>query len=109
MATAFKNTVIPEIGTTPTQVIQTGASARVTIIGFSMTNLLEEAVQVSVLMTDTSSTTAYFIKETIIPPFQTLRAINGGEKLILMSDNEMKVVSTKPDSVDVVVSYVEIT
>ncbi len=109
MATAFKNTVIPEIGTIPTQVIQTGASARVTIIGFSMTNLLEEAVQVSVLMTDTSSTTAYFIKETIIPPFQTLRAINGGEKLILMSDNEMKVVSTKPNSVDVVVSYVEIT
>jgi len=109
MATNFRNTVVPEVGTVPTQVIQTGAAARVTIIGFSMTNLLEEAVQVSVLMTDTASTTAYFIKETIIPPFQTLRALNGGEKLILTTQNEMKVVSSKPDSVDVVVSYVEIT
>ena len=109
MATFFRNTVIPQVGTTPTQIIQTGGGNRATVIGFSLANLLEEAVQVSILLTDSASTTGYYLKDIIIPPFQTLRAVNGGEKLIMTTDNELKVVSSKPDSVDVLVSYVEIT
>lgn len=109
MATFFRNIVIPQVGITPTQIIQTGAGNRATIIGFSLANLLEEAIQISILLTDSASTTGYYLKDIIIPPFQTLRAVNGGEKLIMTTENELKVVSSKPDSVDVLVSFVEIT
>lgn len=109
MATSFQNTVIPQVGTTPTDVVTTSAGSRATVIGFSLANLLEEAIQVSVLLQDAASTTGYFLKDIIIPPFQTLRAVNGGEKLIMMNNNNLSVVSSKPNSVDVLVSYVEIS
>ena len=109
MATFFRNTVIPQVGTTPTQLVQTGGGTRATVIGLSICNLLENAVTVSVTITDESSTTGYYIKSAIILPGQTMRAINGGEKLILSTDNELKIVSSEATSIDVIVSYVEIT
>jgi len=109
MATFFKNTVIPQVGTTPTQLIQTGSGTRATVIGLSICNLLENAVTVSVTLTDDTSTTGYYVKNAIILPGQTMRAINGGEKLILFTNNELKVTSSQAASIDVIVSYVEIT
>lgn len=109
MATFFKNTVVPQVGTTPTQVIQTTPGTRATVIGLSICNLLENAVQISVTLTDDSSTTGYYVKDAIILPNQTMRVINGGEKLIMFTSNELKVVSSEAASVDVIVSYVEIT
>ncbi len=109
MATFFRNTVIPQVGTTPTQVIQTNSGTRATVIGLSICNLLENAVTASVTITDESSTTGFYVKSAIVLPGQTMRVVNGGEKLILATNNELKVVSSQAASVDVVVSYVEIT
>jgi hypothetical protein len=109
MATLFKNKVLKDVGTVPTQVVQTADNARATVIGLSLTNLLaDKAVMVSIMLTDETSTTGYFIKDVMIAPNGSLRAVNGGEKLIIAPSNELMVVASADNSVDVLMSYVEI-
>jgi hypothetical protein len=109
MATLFKNKVLKEVGTTPVQIVQTAANSRATVIGLSVTNLLaDKAVLVSIMLTDETSTTGHFIKDVLIPPNASLRAVNGGEKLIVAPNNEVMIVSNCASSIDVLMSYVEI-
>ena len=44
----------------------------------------------------------------MIAPNASLRAINGGEKLILPGDNALFVQADQDDAVDVIFSFVEI-
>lgn len=62
----------------------------------------------SAVTSATFVSSAYFMKDVIIPPNQSLRAINGGEKLIMDPLTEMKVTSTIDGSMDVIVSYAEL-
>ena len=109
MATTFKNRIINAIGTDEVSAITTTPSSRVTVIGLSLANLTPNAVSVSVTITDDTSTTGYFVKDVLLPPTSSLRLVNGGEKLILAPDNEMRIVSSQANSIDAVISYVEIT
>lgn len=109
MATFFRNKVVNNVGTTPVQLAQLGYGTRATAIGLSITNLTESMVSVSVLLTDDTSTTGYFLKDVEIAPQSSLRAINGGEKLIIASENELTVVASVANAVDCILSYVEIT
>ena len=52
---------------------------------------------------------AYYVKDVIVPPNQSLRVINGGEKLILAGDMKVYVQSNTSASLDLIASYVEIT
>ncbi len=108
MANFFKNRVINSVGTTPVQVLETTPSTRATIIGLSLANLTSSNVLVSVTLTDDTSTVGYFLKEVLVPPNSSLRAVNGGEKLILAPENSIHIFSSAQNSIDVVMSYVEI-
>ena len=108
MATNFKNKISPNIGTTPIDVITVPPAARLTVIGLSLTNLTEGVVVVSVKLTDADSITGYYVKGVPIPAHQTLRVVNGGEKLIMAGNNILTVESLQEDAVDAIVSYVEI-
>lgn len=112
MATAFKNTILKEVGTTPISILTTNNTTRGTVIGLSIANLTKDAVTVSVTLTDNSvipAITGYYLKDIIVPPNQTLRAVNGGEKLLVALNNDLQVVANIDASVDVITSYVEIT
>ena len=109
MATFFKNKVVTNVGTTPVQLLQTSPSIRATVIGLSITNLTDSFVYVSVLITDETSTTGYYIKDTIVPANTSLRLVNQGEKLIIAPANEVKVSASVDNAVDCIISYVEIT
>lgn len=109
MATFFKNKVVTNVGTTPVQLLQTSPSIRATVIGLSITNLTDSFVYVSVLITDETSTTGYYIKDTIVPANTSLRLVNQGEKLIIAPANEVKVSASVDNAVDCIMSYVEIT
>jgi len=64
---------------------------------------------VSIRIVDTvSATSAFYIKDTLLPPNQSLRVINGGERLVLGPSTEVKVDSSSDESLDLVLSYVEI-
>ena len=109
MATLLKNTVIKNCGKVPVEIYETEASTRATILGLSFTNLTDKFLYVNVLIEDDTSVTGYYLKDTILPAGSSLRAVSTGEKLVLAPSNRLLVSSSLDDSVDVVVSYVEIT
>jgi hypothetical protein len=113
MATAFRNILHSEIGTVEVQVISVATVARATIIGLSLTNLTGGIVLATIRIVNTTETSpndsAYFVKDVVVPPNQSLRVINGGEKLILAGDMNVYVQSNTAASLDLIASYVEIT
>jgi len=109
MATLFKNKLKSEIGITEQTVLTTEANAKTTVVGLSLTNLGSSIVLASVKIVDSvTSETAFFLKETVVPPNQSLRVINGGERLVLGPSTSVKIMSSAEESLDCVLSYVEI-
>jgi multisubunit Na+/H+ antiporter MnhE subunit len=108
MATLFKNKVVNTVGVLPVDVYETDASTRATVIGMSLTNLTQSFVYVDVLMQDDTSVTGYYLKQTLLPANTSLRVVATGEKLIIAPSNKLQVRSSINDSVDVVLSFVEI-
>ena len=87
---------------------KTDASTRATVIGMSLTNLTQSFVYVDVLMQDDTSVTGYYLKQALLPANTSLRVVATGEKLIIAPSNKLQVKSSIDDSVDVVLSFVEI-
>lgn len=108
MATFFRNAVIKDVGSTATTVLENSANSKMTVLGVSLANVSESSLFVSMTLTDDQGTEGYFLKDVNLPPNSSLRALNGGEKLILGNGNILKVTSNLDTSVDVIVSYVEI-
>lgn len=115
MASFFKNKLAQNIGTTEVEVIDVSTNTRTTVIGLSLTNLTGGIVLASIRLEQLDSnppnavlSEAYYVKDVIVPPNQSLRVINGGEKLILAGDMKMYVVSNTDDALDLVMSYVDI-
>lgn len=109
MATFFKNSIRKSVGVIPVEVLTTTPTTRATVIGMSLTNLTSDFVYVDVLIQDDTSVTGYYLKNTILPANTSLRVVNQGEKLIIAPENKILVASSINDSVDVIMSYVEIT
>ena len=109
MATVLKNTVIKNCGKVPVLIYETLPTARVTVLGLSFTNLTDKFVYVDVLVEDDTSVSGYYLKDSLLPAGTSLRAVSTGEKLVLAPSNRLLVRSSLDDSVDVIVSYVEIT
>lgn len=109
MATTFKNKVLSNVGIERQILLETVLNSRITVIGFSLANLTEGIILVSVELQDEASTVGFYAKDLILPPNTSLRVLNGGEKLILAPSNVLYVSSNTENSVDVVISTVEIT
>lgn len=109
MATLFRNKVIKNIGTVPVEITAIDATSRATVIGLSLTNLTQGFIYVNVFIEDDTSVSGFYLKEALLPANTSLRAVTQGEKLILTANNRLLVSSNLDDSVDVIMSYVEIT
>ena len=109
MATFFRNTVVKNVGKVPVKVLETSAVQRATVLGISFTNLTDKFVYCDVEIQSDDSVRGYYLKDSILPAGTSLRAVSTGEKLILAPTNAMYVRSSLNDSVDVIISYVEIT
>jgi len=110
MSTIFKNKLANNLGTSPTTVLATSASATTTVLGLSFTNVTGSIILVSVQLQDTvASTTAYFVQNVIVPPNTSVRLINGGERLVLGASTNVIVTGNTTSSLDMVLSYVEIS
>ena len=108
MATLFKNKVVNSVGIVPVDIYEADASTRATVIGLSLTNLTQSFVYVDVLLQDDTSITGYYLKQALLPANTSLRVVATGEKLIIAPSNKLQVRSSIDDSVDVVLSFVEI-
>jgi hypothetical protein len=108
MATQFKNKVVREVGLAPILALETDAATRSTIIGLSLANLTDFIVYASVLIHDDTSVEGYLMKDVMIPPNTSLRALSAGEKLILAPTNQLYIVADQDEALDAVISYVDI-
>ena len=110
MATNFRNNVTKNIGTVPVSVYTAPISIYSTVVGLVLANLTESVVKASVTLTATpDSVTVFIVKDVLIAPNSSLRVLNSGEKLIVASQNSLNVQSNINDSLDCVLSYVEIS
>jgi hypothetical protein len=110
MTTVFKNTLQANLGAGPATVMTSNASAKTTVIGFSLTNTTSFIILATVQLQDTiTSTSAYYINNVPVPPNQSLRIVTGGEKLILGPSTNVIVTTSQASSLDLAISYVEIS
>jgi len=97
-------------GTITPCVLISSASATTTAIGLSLTNITGSIIVSSVQLQDTiANTTAYFVQNIVIPPNTSARLINGGERLVLGPSTSVLLWSNQASTMDVVLSYVEIS
>ena len=110
MPTTFKHAVNTSIGTTPVDVLQVDVGFRATVIGCNLANTTDyDTVNVDVYVISEDSVPAIYVKGLTIPPNSAVKIITNGEKLILPETAGLRIVSDTENSVDVVVSYVELS
>lgn len=108
MATNFKNIVGKQIGTERVAVYTVPAATSTTVIGMNIANLTEGMVSCTIEIGDEASSIGVMVKDMPIPPNSALKPIGKGEKIVLDANNVLYVTTDKPDSVDVILSIVEI-
>jgi hypothetical protein len=110
MPTLFRHSVNTDIGTTPVDVLQIPLGVRATVIGMNIANVTDyDTAVVDIYVIDENSTQAHYVRGLSISPNSTAKIITQGEKLILPETAGIRIVSDTEDSIDVVVSYVEIS
>lgn len=110
MPTVFKHSLVTQIGTTPTNVVEIGTGVRATVIGCNLANVTEyDTIVADVQIMGADTTVSYYIKGLAIPPNTAVKVVTQGEKLILPENTELRIVSDTTDSIDATISYVEIS
>jgi len=110
MPTVFKQAVVTDIGTTPVDIVQIPEGVRATVIGCNLANTSDyDTVVVDVYVVDENSTAGNYVRNVPIPPSSSAKVVTQGEKLILPATAGLRISSDTEDSVDAVVSYVEIS
>lgn len=110
MATSFKHAVNTGLGTTPVDVLTADEGFRLTVIGCNVANVTDyDTVIVNVWVVDASSTAAYYVRGIPVPPNTSLKIITNGEKLILPEGATLRIAADIDNSLDTVISYVEIS
>ena len=109
MATTFRTKIVKDVGTQKIEAFETQPGTDATIIGMNLANTSTFDVQANVLIRDDTSVEAFYVKDVMIPPQTAFKAMIGGEKIILTTGYSILVQSDIDDSVDVIISYVDIT
>jgi len=110
MPTLFRHAVTTSVGTTPVDVLQIPEGVRATVIGCNIANVTDyDTVVVNMYVIDENSTQATYVRGIVIAPNSTVKVITQGEKLILPATSGIRIEADTEDSVDVTISYVEIS
>lgn len=108
MATFFRTKVEKNIGTSSVEVLTTTTNSRFTIIGCNLANTTDYSVIVDIEIEDASAVRGYYIKQLVIDPYTSVKAVTNGEKIILAEECKMWITSDTIDSIDAIISYAEI-
>jgi len=110
MANTFKRKLSRSIGTSLTAVgsYTVAASTEVTVIGLVVSNTTASQVLVDATLNDGSNDT-YLIKQAPVPSGGAIVIVGGDQKVVLETNDSIKVKSDTASSVDVVMSILEIT
>jgi hypothetical protein len=110
MANTFKNKLTTLIDTSPVTVYTTPSATTSTVIGVNVANVITSNISVSVqIVDDSTSTTAYLVKDALIIPGSSAVLVGGDQKVVLEPNDTIQVTSSALNSADVVVSVLEIS
>jgi hypothetical protein len=108
MANTFTSYVNKNVGTSAATVVTVASSTQTTIIGMSCANTTSSPVTVDAYFTR-SAVDYYLIKGATVPVGSSLVIVGGDQKVVLITSDVLKVVSSVATSVDVVTSVLNIT
>ena len=114
MANDFKRFCVPDVGTSNTTLYGVpagaGSSALETIvIGITMANKTTSGITASVFIdNEDGSNDVFIVKDATIPAGTSLEVM-AGNKLVLNQDEEVRVIASESNAVDVLLSIMEIT
>ena len=109
MANTFKNRTLRAVGTSPVDVgAVVAASTQTTLIGMTMANITSGVINVTATLNDGTNTT-HIVKDAPIPTGGSLILLGGDQKVVLMTGDKVIVTSNTASSVDVIMSFLEIT
>ena len=109
MANTFKNRTLRAVGTSATDVgAVVAASTQTTLIGMTMANITSGVINVTATLNDGTNTT-HIVKDAPIPTGGSLILLGGEQKVVLMTGDKVIVTSNTASSVDVIMSFLEIT
>jgi len=109
MANTFKNRTLRAVGTSPVDVgAVVASSTETTLIGMTMANITSGVINVTATLNDGSNTT-HIVKDAPIPTGGSLILLGGDQKVVLMTGDKVIVTSNTASSVDVIMSFLEIT
>lgn len=110
MPTVFRHSLVTQVGTTPTDIVEIGAGVRATVIGCNLANITDyDTVVADLQVIGADTTVSYYVRGLVIPPNSSVKVITQGEKLILPETTGLRLVTDTPDSIDATTSYVEIS
>ena len=110
MPTVFKQDVVTGVGTTPVDILQIGEGVRATVVGCNLSNTSDyDMVIANLYVIDENSTQANYARQIPVPPGSSAKVITNGERLILPATAGLRLSTDTEDSIDVTVSYVEIS
>jgi len=108
MANTFTSYGNKSVGTSAATVVTIGASTQTTVIGMSCANITTSPVTVDAYFTR-SSVDYYLVKGATVPVGGSLVIVGGDQKVVLITSDVLKVVSSTASSIDVVTSVLNIT
>jgi len=109
MANAFKNRTLRAVGTSPVDVgAVVASSTETTLIGMTLANITSGVISVTATLHDGSNTT-HIVKDAPIPTGGSLVLLGGDQKVVLNVGHKIIITSNTASSVDVVMSFLEIT
>jgi len=109
MANTFKNRTLRAVGTSAVDVgAVVASSTQTTLIGMTLANITSAVISVTATMNDGSNTT-HIVKDAPIPTGGSLIILGGDQKVVLMTGDKIIVTSNTASSVDVIMSFLEIT
>jgi len=112
MANVFTNSLKSNIGTANTAVYQAPVATQSTVIGLSLSNrTTSNTIQVSAYLLDSSNSynQVYIVNNATVPIGGTLVVVGGDQKLVLKASDSIQVVSSVANSVDAILSVLQIS
>ena len=112
MANNFKNATLNSdlAANTPSAALATvvGANTQTTIIGMTVSNIVSSVINVEISLVDSGGGITFIVKDAPIPTGGSL-VISSDQKICMIVGNHIKVQSNTANSMNVIISYLEIT
>lgn len=108
MANTFTSYMNKDVGTSAATVVAVGAATQTTIIGLCVANTSASPITVSVYITR-SAVDYYIVKNATVPVGGGFVPVGGDMKVVLVTSDVLKVVSSAAASADSIVSVLNIT